>query len=744
MSADVERRGGRRHQRRLRAKSGTSLDDCLWPLDRRDELTAALASAAGIAQLRSGRSLRAQLRRCGAGAQRAGARRSAGGLCGWGAAPARSWGSSATRAPTCACWRRAARSSGARARRCRRSCARRPRRRRAGPRGGRRAGGLRRGARANPCATRCWPRRSAASGWRKGRGSARAQRSIGAALRAAGVGRRLGATLVGYRRSARAPGALWGDDRRARGGGRRSARRRLGLDRPHRAPGRRPSRLVARGRPAGDRRRRGAARSDPARPLAASTPSRCAAAGIGRLMGRVADVEAVESLALGGGLTAAVGIFELVTGLCVLGDSAWRRLGELALRRRLGTPGRRARGARAAGAAGLVGASGWRSRTISSSAWSGSGRWSRSSRPSCGTAARIARSPSTRRGAARSIARWPRLTVLVPRGWLIGALVHPGARDSDDPAPRPGAFAASLGGILFVSSALRKLTQAFPALGAAAIAWRNIGASAGGRRAGRRRGSRRRAVNGFLGRFAGRFVDPRQRRAPPSSAAPLIEARALGFRYPGRPEPVLEDCASRFAAAIGSCSRAPRAAASRRWRAALRAARADLGQPAARRRRTERARRRALARRASARRRSSTRTTSSRPACSSTCCSAAPGRRRREDVAEAEAICRELDLGPLLARMPSGLEQLVGESGWQLSHGERSRLFIARSLLQPLDRPDARRELRRARSRRPRTRARLRAQPRGDPARHRAPVVRRSRIAGCGSAAFACRMGRRM
>jgi ABC-type bacteriocin/lantibiotic exporter with double-glycine peptidase domain len=58
---------------------------------------------------------------------------------------------------------------------------------------------------------------------------------------------------------------------------------------------------------------------------------------------------------------------------------------------------------------------------------------------------------------------------------------------------------------------------------------------------------------------------------------------------------------------------------------------------------------------------------------------------RREDIVEAEAICRELDLGPLLARMPSGLEQLVGESGWQLSHGERGRLYIARSLLQPLD-----------------------------------------------------------
>jgi len=58
---------------------------------------------------------------------------------------------------------------------------------------------------------------------------------------------------------------------------------------------------------------------------------------------------------------------------------------------------------------------------------------------------------------------------------------------------------------------------------------------------------------------------------------------------------------------------------------------------------------------------------------------------RREDVAEAEAVLRELDLAPLVERMPSGLEQLVGESGWQLSHGEKSRLYIARSLLQPLD-----------------------------------------------------------
>jgi ATP-binding cassette subfamily B protein len=35
--------------------------------------------------------------------------------------------------------------------------------------------------------------------------------------------------------------------------------------------------------------------------------------------------------------------------------------------------------------------------------------------------------------------------------------------------------------------------------------------------------------------------------------------------------------------------------------------------------------------------------------------------------------------------MPSGFQQSLGESGWQLSHGERSRLYIARTLLQKAD-----------------------------------------------------------
>lgn len=55
------------------------------------------------------------------------------------------------------------------------------------------------------------------------------------------------------------------------------------------------------------------------------------------------------------------------------------------------------------------------------------------------------------------------------------------------------------------------------------------------------------------------------------------------------------------------------------------------------------------------------------------------------DLEEAKEICEELGLGDLLERMPGGLSQMVGETGWQLSHGERSRLFIARALLQKSD-----------------------------------------------------------
>jgi len=55
------------------------------------------------------------------------------------------------------------------------------------------------------------------------------------------------------------------------------------------------------------------------------------------------------------------------------------------------------------------------------------------------------------------------------------------------------------------------------------------------------------------------------------------------------------------------------------------------------------------------------------------------------DLNEAEALCRELGLGELLEKMPGSMNQMVGDTGWQLSHGEKSRLFLARALLQGSD-----------------------------------------------------------
>ena len=56
-----------------------------------------------------------------------------------------------------------------------------------------------------------------------------------------------------------------------------------------------------------------------------------------------------------------------------------------------------------------------------------------------------------------------------------------------------------------------------------------------------------------------------------------------------------------------------------------------------------------------------------------------------EDIGEAEALCHELGLEGLLERMPAGLLQMVGDTGWRLSHGEQSRLYLARALLQRAD-----------------------------------------------------------
>lgn len=58
---------------------------------------------------------------------------------------------------------------------------------------------------------------------------------------------------------------------------------------------------------------------------------------------------------------------------------------------------------------------------------------------------------------------------------------------------------------------------------------------------------------------------------------------------------------------------------------------------------------------------------------------------RMQDVKDAQIVCEKLGLTPLLNKMPAGILQSVGEMGWQLSQGERSRVYLARALLQNAD-----------------------------------------------------------
>jgi ATP-binding cassette subfamily B protein len=53
-----------------------------------------------------------------------------------------------------------------------------------------------------------------------------------------------------------------------------------------------------------------------------------------------------------------------------------------------------------------------------------------------------------------------------------------------------------------------------------------------------------------------------------------------------------------------------------------------------------------------------------------------------QDHEDAWRLCAELGLDALLRRMPEGMNQRVGETGWRLSQGEAGRVFLARALLQ--------------------------------------------------------------
>lgn len=385
--------------------------------------------------------------------------------------------------------------------------------------------------------------------------------------------------------------------------------------------------------------------------------------GAGQLLARVLESEAVESLALSGGFRALVAVVELVFGVAVLAlgaggalhvvlFAAWMVLAALALasyyRRRREWAGHRLELTHDL----VERMNGHRTRL----AQERPERWHDGEDEGLSRYQEISRAMDRRA-----------VTLdLLPAGWLLAGLfgLAPALLRAD---ASPAALAVGLGGVLLARQALSSLVSGTAQLADAAISWRQI-----------------------ADLFAA-AQRPEARGAPELSAAAgnaagpgevLIEAHDLGFAYSGRSRPVLEHCHL----TIRAGDRLLLEGRSGSGKSTLAAVLSGMRLPGSGLLLAQGLDRRSLGddgwRRVTA---AAPQFHENHVLTETLAFNLLMGRGwppKPGDFEEAEEVCRELGLGDLLDRMPGGLQQVVGESGWQLSHGERSRLFLARALLQ--------------------------------------------------------------
>jgi ATP-binding cassette subfamily B protein len=381
--------------------------------------------------------------------------------------------------------------------------------------------------------------------------------------------------------------------------------------------------------------------------------------GAGQLLGRVLESEAVEALALSGGFLALVALIEIVVAIFVLAAGAggflqaallfiWLLIAA-AIAWRYFQRNREWTDVRLTMTHDLVESmAGHRTRLAQLAA----DRWHD------GEDEALERYLKTSQRMDRSTAR---LIAVIPRGWLVVGLLGLAPVFVYGSASTTR-IAIAVGGTLLAYRAWRRLAAGAWQLAGAAVAWQRTS---------------------VLFQAATRQEFPGALNVDPSKTSPLVvEARNLVYRYSDRTEPVLREANLEIAMGdrlvlegasgggkstlvsllagvrepnsgrilIGGFDRPTLGAAE--WRRRLAAApqfhenhvlaetfafNLFLGHPAI----------------------------------------LTPG-----DFEEAQSICDDLGLADLLARMPAGMLQMVGETGWQLSHGERSRLYIARALLQ--------------------------------------------------------------
>lgn len=396
--------------------------------------------------------------------------------------------------------------------------------------------------------------------------------------------------------------------------------------------------------------------------------------GAGQFLGQVIESEAVETLALNGGLLGLMAGLELLVAATILGAGAGGMvqlsllLGWLALTAWLG----------------------WRYFT-QRRAWTKTrlGMTHELVERMVGHRTRLAQEAPHRwhSGEDGELAAYlghsqqmdqmtSRLVILVPRGWLglgLVGLIPTFVAGGNNSA----GLAVSLGGMLLIYQALRKLVPSLLSLADAAIAWRQVET---------------------LFRAAARLKQPGapaftlkpapaqvETEGAPLAPTPLIEANNLVFRHRQAGEPVLQGCHLRLQAGDrlllegpsggGKSTLAMGLAGLRRPEAGLLLLHGhdaqswgDIGW-----------RQRVAA---------APQFHENHVLTETFAFNLLMGREwppRPGDIEAAAAICEELGLGDLIQRMPAGLLQMVGETGWQLSHGERSRLYLARALLQEAD-----------------------------------------------------------
>ncbi len=387
--------------------------------------------------------------------------------------------------------------------------------------------------------------------------------------------------------------------------------------------------------------------------------------GAGALLGRVLETAAVESLGLRGGLVSAIALLQLIAAVPVLAAGPAPALhltllvgwtaASLLLVRRAGLHLRVWTEQRAELTRHLVEAMiGHRTRV----AQEPPERWH------VGDDARLVDLLARERALGRSEAA---VVAVVPHGWLVlgVAALLPGFVVGEVPA---ATIAVGIGGVLLAQRGLAAITGGASALLAAGVALRQAAPML------------RATAEVDAGAHGLMLALP-----PVAEGEPLLIARGLGFRYPRRERPALHD----VDLTIRVGDRVLLEGSSGGGKSTLGGVLAGLHAPGSGLVLLAGLDRATLGL-AGWRRR-----VAAAPQFHDNHVFTAPfafnllmGRGwppTLADLEEAELVCRELDLGELLDRMPGGLMQMVGETGWQLSHGERSRLFIARALLQRVE-----------------------------------------------------------